>query len=134
MEHTEGLGREAEVWLGGDLLTVCDGISSHERLCPPGVMEDIKFSYVTEEAFTWEQAIGGNPSEKKLLEPQRQWSYVGYGRIAQVMPVLIDFGLVRMEDSHWTADEGLVGRFVRIAIDRLEIGPAHCPDWPEGIG
>jgi hypothetical protein len=46
------------------------------------------------------------------------------------MPVVIDFGLLQMADANWTTDERLVGRFVRVAIDRLEISPALEQDWP----
>jgi len=72
MEHTEGLGREAQVWVAGT-------------------------------------------------------------RVTQVMPVTVDFGLLQMEDANWTTDEGLVGTFVRIPIDRLEITLANPADWPEGM-
>ena len=130
MEHTEGLGRRAEVWLGGHLLTVCDAVSSADQPCPPGTLEDVRFTYVSEEGFTWETAIRRNPSRRVLLEPVRQWAYVGYGKILSVMPVMIDFGLLRMEDATWATDEHLVGRHVRIPIDRLELHRAVEDDWP----
>ena len=133
MEHTEGLGREAEVWLDGHLLTVCDSVSSAADPCPLGPLENIRFSYVTDEGFTWDQAARGNPSHRKQVEPLRRWSYIGYGRVIQVSPVVVDFGLMEMEDANWTTDESLVGRFVRIPIDRLEICRASKPDWPETI-
>ena len=47
------------------------------------------------------------------------------------MPVVIDFGLLKMEDANWTGDERLIGRYVRVAIDRLEVSPAFAPDWPD---
>jgi len=133
MEHTEGLGRRADVWLGGDLLTVCDAVSSAARPCPPGVLEDVRFTYISEEGFTWEAAIGGNPSRHVRLEPVRGWAYVGYGKIVSIMPVVIDFGLLRMEDATWSTDERLVGRHVRIPIDRLELHNAAEDDWPEEL-
>jgi hypothetical protein len=49
------------------------------------------------------------------------------------MPVVVDFGLLRMEDANWTNDRNLVGKFVKVFMDRLEIGRAGEPDWPEGI-
>jgi len=133
MESTNGLARTAEVWVGGSLLTVCDGVSRPHRPCPPGLLDDVKFSYMTAEAFSWQEAVRGNPSGRMRLDPQRRWSYVGYGRVVRVAPVVIDFGLLEMEDANWTTDEGLVGRFVRIEIDRLEIVPAEEPDWPEDM-
>ena len=133
MEHTEGLGREAQVWVGGTLLTVCDGISAGDARVAPGEIEGVGFSYMAVEGFNWDEAVRGNPSHKAYLDPVRRWSYVGYGRITQVMPVTVDFGLLQMEDANWTTDEALVGRFVRIPIDRLEITPANPADWPEGM-
>jgi len=131
MEHTDGLGRKAEVWVGGHLLKVCDGVSEAEKRCPPGAMDDVRFSYVTEAGFTWEEAIRGNPSRRRGLEPLRGWAYAGFGQIVQVMPVVIDFGLMRMEDANWSSDERLVGRYVRVPIDRLEISRANEADWPK---
>ncbi|MFP4105301.1 MAG: hypothetical protein ACLFVU_04335 [Phycisphaerae bacterium] len=131
MEYTEGFGKKAEVWVGGDLLTVCDNISPKGTRTPPGPLEDVAFSYVTHEAFTWEEAVKANPMHKRLIEPVRDWSYVGFGRILQVQPVLIDFGILQMEDSNWTTDEDLVGAYVGVNLDRLEIHPAKELDWPE---
>jgi hypothetical protein len=61
----------------------------------------------------------------------RKWAYVGLGRVVAIMPVLIDFGVLTMEDANWTNDESLVGRYVRVPIDRLEIVWASETDWPE---
>ena len=133
MEHTDGLGEEAEVLVGGHLLKVCDGVSSALRPCPPGVLEGVKFSYVCMAGHGWDGAVRRNPSRRKALEPQKAWGYVGYGQVVQVMPVVIDFGLIEMEDALWSSDETLVGQYVGVAIDRLEISPAHKPDWPKHI-
>lgn len=124
LEHTEGVGRMAEVWLDGHLLKVCDGISPRHERATPGPVSDAKFTYVAIDGFSWAQAISGNPSRKKSLNHVRQWSYTGYGQVISVMPVVIDFGVMRMTDANWTSDESLVGRFVKIPIDRLEIAPA----------
>lgn len=130
MEDTSGLGREAEVWVDGTLLRVCDAVSPPGGRCPPGVLENVKFTYMTASGFTWAQAARGNPGRKRQIEPVRRWAYVGYGQVLQVMPVLVDFGLLTMEDANWTSDEDLVGRYVRVQIDRLEIARADSPDWP----
>lgn len=132
MEHTDGLGRVAEVWVDGHLLTVCDAYSAADRRCPPGAMDEVKFSYLTEAGFTWDEAIRANPSHRRALEPVRGWAYAGYGLVLQVMPVVVDFGMMRMEDANWTSDERLVGKYVRIPIDRLEVSPAVKADWPKG--
>ena len=131
MENTEGLGREAEVWLDGHSLRVCDSISRPQKPCPAGILRDAKFTYASMSGFSWEKALGSNPSNKKLLDPVRRWSYVGFGQIVSIMPVVIDFGLLQMEDANWSNDETLIGRFVKVPIDRLEISQAREPDWPE---
>lgn len=121
MEHTEGLGGKARVWVDGSLLEVYDAFSPAGSRTPPGLIEGASFRYTTDETIPWEQAVAENPSRRVALEPLRGWSYVGYGRIVQVMPVVIHFGLLQMEDPNWSTEEGLVGQFVRIPIDRLEL-------------
>jgi hypothetical protein len=124
MEHTEGRGRAADVWVDGALLRVCDEFSPPGQRTRPGLIEDVAFRYTSEESLGWEWAMRGNPSKKLTLEPVKNWSYLGYGRVVSVMPVVIDFDLLRMEDPNWSSDESLVGRFVRVPIDRLELVPA----------
>ena len=133
METTKGLGAEAEVWAGGSLLKVSDAISPYEGRCPPGLLENVEFAYFRDEGMSWEDAFAGNRSHRKRLDPVRGWSYVGYGSIVSIMPVVIDFGLLRMEDPNWVTDNSFIGRYVRIPIDRLEIRPASKRDWPEGM-
>ena len=131
MEHTHGLGQEAQVWVDGDLLTVCDSISAPGLPCPPGALDNVAFSYASMAGLSWDQALRGNPGRRMLLDHVRRWTYTGYGCVLSVAPsVIVDFGLLQMEDANWTSDQSLVGKFVRIPIDRLEIVPAHAPDWP----
>jgi len=124
MEQTAGLGKQAEVWVDGRLFVVCDGISTRQKRCPPGLIESARFVYVTDEPVSWEDAARSNPSRRSSIDHVRDWCYVGYGRVESIMPVVIDFGLLKMEDANWTNDESLVGKYVRISIDRLEIVPA----------
>jgi len=121
MEHTQGLGRQAEVWLDGELLCVCDNISTADHRCTPGILENVCFIYSCDTGTAWGDARRLNPGRKQLLEPIKRWSYMGYGRVLQIQPVVVDFGVLVMEDSSWTTDETLVGQFVAIQIDRLEI-------------
>jgi len=131
LEHTEGLGRLAEIYINGQSYFVCDGISTSRGRVTPGLVEGVTFQYVTEAGFDWAQAIRGNPSEKRQIEHVRKWAYVGLGRVRQIMPVLIDFGLLQMEDANWTNDESLVGAYVRVPIDRLEMVWESQNDWPD---
>ncbi|MGB2823359.1 MAG: hypothetical protein WBF17_20420 [Phycisphaerae bacterium] len=121
LESTDGPGRTAEVWVDGTLFVVMDEYSRAGDVPSPGLLSDVKFTYMTEEGLSWDQAIRGNRTGRRLIEQVRGWRYVGYGRVVQIMPVAIDFGLLTMEDANWTNDEDLIGRFVRVPIDRLSI-------------
>jgi len=133
LESTDGPGGQAEVWVDGTLLAVMDEYSSDGDIAQPGLLPDAGFVYMTEESFTWGQAVAANRAERQLLEPVRGWRYVGFGRVAQIMPVAIDFGLLQMEDANWTSDEGLVGKFVRVPIDRLSLMRREEDRWPEEL-
>ena len=130
MEHTDGPGRGADIWLDGVMLRVCDGLSRPGCRCRPGLLEDVQLRYHNDESYTWDQALAGNPAGKSGIEPVKGWAYVGYGQVEQVMPVVINFAGLRMQDPNWSNDESLVGRFVRVPMNRLEIAPASRPDWP----
>lgn len=121
MERTAGYGGQAEVWVGGQLLTVYDGVSPRGGKVRPGLLENVRFRYTRDEGVDWPIALGDNPGQRKLLEPVRGWSYVGYGQVMAIMPTVIDFGVVQMEDAFWTNDNSLIGKYVRIPVDRLEI-------------
>ena len=131
MEQTEGLGGLAEVWLGGMLLKVCDSVSDAEKRCPPGAVTEVQFQYVSQQGFSLDDATRENPSRRREVEHLQRWAYIGYGQIKSIMPVVIDFGLLEMTDANWTTDETLVGKFVAVPIDRLELVPRVAPDWPE---
>jgi len=133
LESTNGVARTAEVWVDGHLLVVMDEYSRPGEEITPGELTDVKFTYLTEEGFTWEQAVRANPGERRIIEPIRGWRYVGYGQVVQIMPVVIDFGLLRMADANWSRDESLVGKFVKVSIDRLSMARATEEDWPEEV-
>ena len=131
LEHTTGLAHEAEVWVSGHLMKVCDGLSAKDNPLRPGLIENVLFSYPSMEGFSWEQAVRANPAEHRFLDPLHSWSYTGYGQVVSIMPVVIDFGLFHMEDPNWTGDETLTGRYVGVPIDRLDISFAYEADWPD---
>ena len=130
MEHTPGLGRQAEVWVDGALLAVCDGISPPGERTPPGPLENVTLTFVCMGGIDWAEAVRSNPMKRQDLDPQKGYSYVGYGRVLDIMPVTIDFGMVTMTDGSWAHDEALVGRYVRLEIDRLEVVPESSQDFP----
>lgn len=131
MEHTEGFGGEAEVWVDGALFKVFDSFSTHDERTQPGLLEGATLRYHNDESYTWDEALKGNRSHRSCIDPVKSWRYIGYGRVEQVMPVIINFGGIRMEDPNWSIDDGLVGKFVRVPINRLELARMEKQDWPE---
>ena len=133
MEHTEGLGRTAEVWVDGALLTVIDGLSTREQRTEPGELENVSFRYDCDEGVDWNQAVLENPQHRVAIEHVKGANYTGFGRVEQVMPPIIQFEQLRLQDPNWTTDEGLVGLYVRVPIDRLTLIQTPKEDWPEGL-
>ena len=130
MEHTEGRGKTAEVWIDDELLIVCDNVSTAEARLGLGVIEDVAFRYMTDEAVSWDNAIAANTMQLRQLVPESGWRDFGYGRVERIMPVVIDFGTVVMTDPNWSTDESLVGKFVCMPIDRLELVTKQEEDYP----
>jgi hypothetical protein len=130
MEHTEGRGGPADVWVDGTLLRACDYLSPPDRRTPPGPLEEVTFRYVNDAGTDWHRAVRENPHKRITLEPVSGTAYVGWGRVQSVMPVVVHFGLLVMPDPTWSTDESLVGQFVRIEMDRLELLPAETEDAP----
>jgi hypothetical protein len=133
MEHTDGFARRAEILLGDESLIVCDGVSSPEARCVPGLIENVKFSYPSLEGFQWSSAIRDNPSNKVRLEHVRGWSYIGFGRVVSIMPVTIDFGMLELEDPNWSDDKNLAGKYVKVSIDRLDLSLDDGKQWPDEL-
>ncbi len=133
MEHSEGFARRAEILLDDESLIVCDSVSTPEDRCNPGVIENAKFSYPSLEGFQWSEAIRDNPSNKVRLERISGWSYMGFGRVLSIMPVIIDFGMIKLEDPNWSDDEKLTGKYVKVMIDRLDLSIDDGKQWPEEL-
>ena len=120
LHQTKGLGRLAVVETDGRKLIVEDNLSAVGDPAVCGYLPDVRFTYVCD-GPNWEEMLRGNPGRLVKLEPLGGARYLGYGRIVSIKPVVIDFGLLRMVDGHWVYDESLVGTYVLVAIDRLQV-------------
>ena len=133
MEHTDGFARKAEILLDEESLIVCDSVSTPELRCSPGVIENPKFSYPSLEGFEWPQAVRDNPSSRVSFDHVSGWSYIGFGRVLSIMPVVIDFGVLELEAPNWCDDERLAGRYVKVSVDRLDLSIDDGKQWPEDL-
>lgn len=120
LHQTKGLGGLAVVETNGRKLTVEDNLSAAGSPAVCGYLPDVQFTYVCD-GPNWEEMLRGNPAGLVKLEPIGGVRYLGYGRIVSIKPVVIDFGLLQMVDGHWVYDESLVGRYVLVHVDRLQV-------------
>jgi hypothetical protein len=81
----------------------------------------IKFDCI-EYSLKWETIFYENKTQKQTLESQNEFcSYLAYGKIISINPVIVDFGDIKMEIGDWTHDDKVVGEFIYFKIDRLDI-------------
>lgn len=119
---TNGPYLEAEIEVDGTRLTVMDELILAEKSIPSGGLKvEFEFSPDLFEDEPWESIFSGNPSGKIGLEHIAGWRYRAFGKIVSVDPVLVDCGLVKVEDPISTHDHRVVGEFVAFTIGRLGV-------------
>ena len=70
----------------------------------------------------WKVIFSENREYKKTLEATNQdWSYLAYGQILSINPVITDFGDLILEVGNWTNDERVIGEFIYWKIERLDV-------------
>jgi hypothetical protein len=70
----------------------------------------------------WKTIFSENKAQKKTLESQNEFcSYLAYGKIISINPVVADFGDIKIEIGDWTHDDKIIGEFIYFKIDRLDI-------------
>ena len=71
--------------------------------------------------FDWDTAFTLNANKEQELVKTDKWSYCGYGKILGIDPVMIDFGSLIFDSGSWTNDRRVIGEYVCMRIDRLDI-------------
>jgi hypothetical protein len=119
---TDGPWLEAEIAIGTERFVVMDEFSIDARSSPSLGSEfrvELSAGLINEEE-TWEFIFASNPEEKKCLEHLDGWRYHAYGEIISINPVVVDCGIIRVEDVVHTGDSRVVGAFVSFTIERLD--------------
>ena len=119
--QTEGFALAAEVEINGHRLIVMDQFSPPGGKRGAGVLQDVRLSADEFAPLTWEAVFSGNPNAEKRLTHVTGWTYLGYGQVVQVDPMIVDFGFLQLEVGPRTHDRRCVGEFVKIKIDRLSL-------------
>ena len=117
--ETEGYGLEAVFSFNGKTYQAMDDFSAFasERID----FNAPEFSILCLSDQSWESMFQGNPESKRELIQRRGWSYDGYGQVASIRPVVVDFGDFTFEVGDFTTDQRCIGEFVHVIIDRLDL-------------
>ena len=117
---TEGPYLQAIIEIDGVCLTVMDEFSVDARNIPSiGTEFEFEFNTVLDENESWESTFSGNPDSKFGLENLAGWRYRAYGRIISINPVVVDCGLLAVEDVIQTNDPRVIGESVAFTIEVL---------------
>lgn len=119
---TDGPWLEATVETEHGSFVAMDCISCDENAVPaPGEEFEAEVTATILSEPTWDEVFIGNPEKVVGLVRQAGWQYIGYGRIESIRPTLIDCGILKIRGAIRTNDDRVIGLFVRVPIDRLEL-------------
>ena len=125
---SEGPYLEAVVEVQGQRLCVMDALDEGPGVAPQaGEVFDLVFGeLLDDDDETWEQMFAANPEGRQCLVPLGGWRYRAYGRVVGVQPVLVDCGVLQVEDVVHSQDPVLVGATLAFTIARLDARVARA--------
>ena len=113
----------------GDYLEAIVEIAGHEYIVMGefngksinlGSELDIELSGNDLNDLDWDEIFTLNPSQEKRLQHIKGWTYFGLGEIVSVNPVIVDCGIIKIEDAFSTKDVKCLGEFIGLKINRLD--------------
>lgn len=117
---SDGPYLQARIEVDGVVFTVMDEFGVCAKTVPEvGEEFDYEFSAELLEDEEWERIFSGNPDGKVGLEPLGGWRYKAYGKVVGINPVVVDCGLLQIEDVVSSHDPALIGEKVAFTISRL---------------
>lgn len=128
LHSTAGYALVAEISFHGQRLWVMDDFSDVDCPATPGPLEDVEFTADDFGSLDWDETFRGNPNREKKLVHLADFRYLGYGRIVQIRPTVVDFGLFSFEIGHPTNDPRCIDEFILINIDRLTLRRVNPSD------
>lgn len=117
---TEGPYLEAHIEVDGVRLCVMDEFSiSEKNIFTPGTEFGFEFTFLLDDEESWESIFSSNLDSTIGLRQISGWKYRAYGKIISINPVVIDCGLLKVEDVINTNDPKVIGELVAFTISRL---------------
>ncbi len=117
--HTQGRGLEAEVEIEGERLRVLDALSPVEEPRAPGDLEGAFLEVEAIEALT--QLVADPGAQALGFEPERGWRYRATGEIISREPLVVDFGVLRLELAMGARESWKPGDRLAVAVDRIRL-------------
>ena len=115
----DGYALEMVLEIKGIQYHVMDNISPPGSKIEQGKIVDIEFSVYSKDALFWDDMFSGNIDRRKCIDHIEGWSYNAYGEILQINPVIVDCGILMIEDQIHTNDVSCIGEYVKLIITRL---------------
>ncbi len=121
---TEGYALEATIEVAGQLYRVMDDVSSPGDPVSPGTVVEVEFFAHCLGFQEWEEVFSGNPEGRVGLEWIEGWKYRAYGIVERVDPVVVDCGMLRLEEEIQTHDTRCLDKPVTLEITCLGVTEA----------
>jgi hypothetical protein len=116
---TEGEYLEAIVEVSGERLHVMDAFGGSSMA--PGQRIEIELEELVLDSYEGVDIFRSNPEKRKGLLRLGGWSYLAFGQIVAVNPVVCDCGLIQVDDEPIrTLDPRCIGEYVAFKIYRLD--------------
>lgn len=117
---TQGPYLEALLDIEGVRFCVMDEFSVCADTAPkPGDVFEFRFSAELAGDESWETQFAGNPDQRIGLHPLNGWAYRAYGKVLSVSPVIVECGILQLEDVVCSNDPALIGEHLAFTITRL---------------
>lgn len=118
---TDGPWLMATIQHGERQLCVMDEFSFSDISAPnPGEEFDVELSANPDEDESWEELFRGNPEKRKDLDAIEGWSYRAFGEIVSIHPVVVDCGIIAIDNVIDTNDPRVIGEYIAFMVTRLD--------------
>ena len=114
-------GLEAIIEIENIAIEAMDCIGYSRHVSPGDELEVDLTIGLANDNESWDEIFSGNSCCLKKLERLENWSYLAFGEIISIDPMIVDCGIAKFDGVIDTHDPGCIGEFVAFTIDRLDV-------------
>ncbi len=117
---TQGPYLEALLEIDGVRYCVLDEFSVCADTAPK-TGDTFEFRFCAELAGdeSWDAQFSGNPDQRIGLQSLGGWAYRAFGKVLSVSPVIVECGVLQVEDVVCSNDPALIGEYLSFTLTRL---------------